>query len=82
MHFEGVYTDGDLRRTLEKELSVHDQLSEVMTFGGISVKADCLAADALNIMQQKKISAMIVVDDNNKVIGAFNMHDMLRAGLI
>lgn len=81
-HFEGVYTDGDLRRTLEKELSVHDKLSKVMTFGGISVKAECLAADALNIMQHKKISAMIVVDDDNKVIGAFNMHDMLRAGLI
>lgn len=81
-HFVGVYTDGDLRRTLEKEVSVNDQLSKVMTHGGISVTASCLAADALTIMQNKKISSMIVVDENNKVVGAFNMHDMLRAGLM
>ncbi len=78
----GVYTDGDLRRTLEHEFSVKDQLSEVMTYGGITVKAQTLAADALSLMQQKKISAVIVVDDAHKVIGAFNMHDLLRAGLI
>lgn len=81
-HFVGVYTDGDLRRTLEKEFSVKDDLSKVMTHGGISVKAECLAADALAIMQDKKISAMIVTDQDNKIIGAFNMHDMLRAGII
>ena len=78
----GVYTDGDLRRTLEQEFSVHDQLSQVMTRGGITVKAKTLAADALTLMQHKKISAVIVVDDHNKVVGAFNMHDLLRAGLI
>lgn len=78
----GVYTDGDLRRTLEHEFSVHDQLSQVMTRGGITVKAQTLAADALTLMQHKKISAVIVVDDHNKVVGAFNMHDLLRAGLI
>ncbi len=78
----GVYTDGDLRRTLEQEFSVHDQLSQVMTRGGITVKAQTLAADALTLMQHKKISAVIVVDDHNKVVGAFNMHDLLRAGLI
>lgn len=78
----GVYTDGDLRRTLEQEFSVHDKLSQVMTRGGITVKAQTLAADALTLMQHKKISAVIVVDDHNKVVGAFNMHDLLRAGLI
>ena len=78
----GVYTDGDLRRTLEQEFSVHDKLSQVMTRGGIAVKAQTLAADALTLMQHKKISAVIVVDDHNKVVGAFNMHDLLRAGLI
>lgn len=82
MHFKGVYTDGDLRRTLEKEVSVHDSLSAVMTHGGVSVAPDCLAADALNIMQQKKISAMIVLDEDGCVTGAFNMHDLLRAGLV
>ena len=53
-----------------------------MTHGGVSVAPDCLAADALNIMQQKKISAMIVLDEDGRVTGAFNMHDLLRAGLV
>ena len=81
-HFVGVYTDGDLRRTLEKDISVKDNLSKVMTCGGISVRPQTLAADALNLMQQKHINAMIVVDEQNLVVGAFNMHDMLRAGII
>lgn len=80
--FIGVYTDGDLRRSLEKEISVHTKLSDVMRHGGITVEPDCLAADALTIMQEKKISAMIVIDDQRHVVGAFNMHDLLRAGLI
>lgn len=78
----GVYTDGDLRRTLEKELSVHAKISEVMTRGGVTVKPNWLAADALALMQKKKISAMVVVDEHNKVVGAFNMHDLLRVGLV
>lgn len=79
-HFIGVYTDGDLRRTLEKQHAITENITNVMTKGGISVKPNCLAADALSIMQQKKINAMIVTDENNNVIGAFNMHDLLRAG--
>lgn len=78
----GVYTDGDLRRTLEHEFSVHDKLSAVMTQGGVTVQPQTLAADALALMQHKKISAVIVVDEHHQVVGAFNMHDLLRAGLI
>lgn len=81
-HLIGVYTDGDLRRTLEREISVHEPISKVMTQGGVSVKANWLAADALALMQQKKISAIVVVNDDNQVVGAFNMHDLLRAGLM
>lgn len=81
-HLVGVYTDGDLRRTLEKEISVHVSISQVMTQGGITVKPNWLAADAMALMQKKKISAMVVVDDDNKIVGAFNMHDLLRVGLI
>lgn len=81
-HLIGVYTDGDLRRTLEREISVHAKISEVMTKGGVTVKANWLAADALALMQQKKISAIVVVNDDNQVVGAFNMHDLLRAGLM
>lgn len=79
-HFIGVYTDGDLRRTLEKQHAISESILNVMTKGGISVKPQCLAADALSIMQQKKINAMIVTNDDNVIVGAFNMHDLLRAG--
>lgn len=81
-HFVGIYTDGDLRRTLEHHFSVEDKLSEVMTKGGVSVKANCLASEVVAIMQKKKINSIIVVDDDNKVVGAFNMHDLLRAGIV
>lgn len=80
-HFIGVYTDGDLRRTLENEHSITENISNVMTKGGISIKPNCLGADALALMQQKKINAMIVTDNDNRIVGAFNMHDLLRAGL-
>ena len=80
--FLGVYTDGDLRRSFEKEISVHEPLATVMRHGGVHVSPECLAADALAIMQEKKISAMIVTDQEQQVVGAFNMHDLLRAGLV
>ncbi len=78
----GVFTDGDVRRTLEKEISLKEKISKVMTASCSYVKAHTLAADALALMQQKKISALVVVDDDNHPIGAFNMHDLLQAGII
>ena len=78
----GVYTDGDLRRSFEKEISVHEPLATVMRHGGVHVSPECLAADALAIMQEKKISAMIVTDQDQQVVGAFNMHDLIQAGFI
>lgn len=80
--FIGVYTDGDLRRSFEKDISVNAPLAGVMHRGGVHVDQECLAADALSIMQDHKISAMIVTDKEQHVVGAFNMHDLLRSGLI
>ena len=79
----GIYTDGDLRRTLDKNTDIHSAgISEVMTCGGKTTSANKLAAEVLKMMEDHKINAMLVVDDDNRLIGALNMHDLLRAGVV
>lgn len=79
----GIFTDGDLRRAFDMDIDLkHALIADVMTKGSITVNANMLAAAALKIMDEKKINSMAVVDNNNKVVGALNMHDMLRAGVI
>ncbi len=79
----GLFTDGDLRRILEEKVDIHtDDISTVMTKTPTVAKADILAAEALKIMEDKKINGLIIVDNNNNPIGAMNMHDLLRSGLI
>jgi arabinose-5-phosphate isomerase len=79
----GIFTDGDLRRLLGNNLSLPNcEIREVMTRNSKVIHADCLAAEAMQIMQQQKISALCVVDDQQKVCGALNMHDLIRAGIV
>ena len=79
----GIYTDGDLRRTLDRNIDVHKaRISEVMTRGGKTAKASVLAAEVLKMMEDHKINALLVVDDDNRLVGALNMHDLLRAGVV
>jgi arabinose-5-phosphate isomerase len=79
----GIYTDGDLRRTLDRGLDVHSTpIHEAMTRGPRTVAAGTLAAEALRIMESGKINALLVVDDQQRPIGALNMHDLLRAGVV
>lgn len=79
----GIFTDGDLRRTLDKSADVHKTLiRDVMTRNGKTIQADHLAAEALNIMEEMKINALPVTDDDGNLVGAINMHDLLRAGVI
>ncbi|HEX5636489.1 MAG TPA: KpsF/GutQ family sugar-phosphate isomerase, partial [Gammaproteobacteria bacterium] len=78
----GIYTDGDLRRTLDKNIDVHSaKITDVMTRNCKTARASLLAAEVLKIMQDNKINAMLAVDENNKLVGALNMHDLLRAGV-
>jgi arabinose-5-phosphate isomerase len=82
-HVCGIFTDGDLRRAISHNLNIHlEKMQNNMTYPCATVKADMLAAEALNLMQDKKINALLVTDDDNKLIGAFNMHDLLRAQVI
>ena len=79
----GIFTDGDLRRTLDRSVDIHNTpINEVMTRHGKTIQADHLAAEALNIMEEMKINALPVTDDQGGLIGAINMHDLLRAGVI
>ncbi len=79
----GIFTDGDLRRILDLRVDIHQtSIAEVMTKNCITAKAEMLAAEALKIMETKKINSLLVVDADNIVIGAFNMHDLLRAGVL
>lgn len=82
-HLLGVYTDGDLRRTLDKNLDLRDiKVADVMTQGSKQIQADLLAAEAVLLMEKNKISALPVIDKDLRVIGALNMHDLLKAGVI
>lgn len=79
----GIYTDGDLRRTFEKMPDIKTALvRDFMTANCVTIAADRIASEALNIMQEKKINALMVVDENQLVQGALNMHDLLRAGIV
>lgn len=78
----GIYTDGDLRRSLTKNIDIKTvAIGEVMTKNPKSTKKDVLAAQALAQMQDDKINALAVLDDKGKVVGAVNMHDFLDAGV-
>jgi len=79
----GIFTDGDLRRTLDKSIDVHTTpMREVMTRNGRTIQPEQLAAEALNIMDELKINALPVVDESGALVGAINMHDLLRAGVL
>ena len=79
----GLFTDGDLRRVLDEKVDIHlDKISSVMTPNPIVASQDMLAAEALKIMQDKKINGLIIVDENKIPIGAMNMHDLLNSGVL
>ena len=80
---EGVFTDGDLRRALDSGIDIHQTvMRDVMTTNCRTVRPECLAAEAVRIMEQKKITALLVVDEHSQLIGALNVHDFLRAGVM
>lgn len=79
----GVFTDGDLRRALENSVNITSTtMREVMHENPKNITADRLAVDAVELMEHCKISALIVVDGEGKLVGALNMHDLLRAKVV
>ncbi len=78
----GVFTDGDLRRAMDSGVDLKTTpMSEVMTRGGWTVAPDLLASAAVAEMKQRQITALLVVADGS-LVGAFNIHDLLRAGVV
>lgn len=79
----GIYTDGDLRRTLNKNIDIHTaNITDVMTAHCQTTRSHLLAAEVLKVMEDHKINAILVVDDNDTLVGALNMQDLLRAGVV
>ena len=82
-HVEGLFTDGDLRRALEHPLDLQQAtIAELMTRNPKTIRADELAVAAVEKMDTLKINGLLVVDDANTLVGALNMHDLLRAGVV
>ncbi len=79
----GIYTDGDLRRTFEKMPDIQTApVADFMTANCVTIEAERIAGEALKLMHDRKINALMVVDREQVVQGALNMHDLLRAGVV
>jgi arabinose-5-phosphate isomerase len=79
----GVFTDGDLRRTLDQRTDVHAvTMRAVMTPGGKRVHPSDRAMAAVELLETHKITALVVVDEEQRLVGALNIHDLFRAGVM
>lgn len=79
----GIFTDGDLRRALDNGVDIQQaRMGDVMTSGGMHITETMLAAEALRLMQENRINALVVIDEDQILKGVLNMHDLLRAGVI
>ena len=78
----GIYTDGDIRRTLTKEFDINEtKLSTVISHNCHTIKKGMLAAEALAIMQKYSITSLVAIDDRDAPIAVVHIHDLLRAGI-
>ena len=79
----GIFTDGDLRRTLDAGLDPHSTpISRVMTRGSKHIGPDALAVEAVQMMEAHSIQGLLVVDTDNQLVGALNFQDLLKAGVV
>lgn len=79
----GIFTDGDLRRTLASKVDLNEtEIQDVMTKNSKTIEQDKLAAEALQVMEENAINGLVITDDNNRPIGALNMYDLLKAGVV
>jgi len=83
MQLKGIYTDGDLRRTLDTGADIHTtKIRDVMHSNCKTTSADILAAEALHLLEENKITSLLVTNDDNTLVGALNIHDLFREGLM
>ncbi|MCG8391684.1 MAG: KpsF/GutQ family sugar-phosphate isomerase [Pseudomonadales bacterium] len=79
----GIFTDGDLRRMLDRDVDIRQAtIADVMVTNPVIIEPGHLAAEALQIMESRKINGLVVCDPDHRPVGAFNMQDLLRAGVV
>jgi arabinose-5-phosphate isomerase len=78
----GVVTDGDLRRCLQRGVDFGGPVGDVMSGSPVTVAPDALAAEALRLLEERKITALVVADDDGRVIGVVHLHDLWRTQLV
>ncbi|MCH7981699.1 MAG: KpsF/GutQ family sugar-phosphate isomerase [Proteobacteria bacterium] len=79
----GIFTDGDLRRALDDGADVHaTKMRDIMHTGCKTTSADILAAEAVHILEENQITSLLVADDEQRLVGALNVHDLFRAGIM
>lgn len=79
----GVITDGDLRRSLVKGMNPHESLvRDVMSGNPVSIEPGTLAIEAVQLMQDRKIQGLLVIDDSQQLVGVLNFHDLLQSGVV
>lgn len=82
-NLQGIFTDGDLRRSIERQVDFTNTLiDDVMTANCQTISPNMLAVEAVQIMEHKAINALLVTNDRQQVVGALNMHDLLKAGVV
>ncbi|HKJ18944.1 MAG TPA: KpsF/GutQ family sugar-phosphate isomerase [Xanthomonadales bacterium] len=79
----GVFTDGDLRRTMDDGIDLHkSSITRVMTHGGKTIEPGALAIEAVQMMQEFRIQGLLVVEESGELVGALNFQDLLNAGVV
>jgi arabinose-5-phosphate isomerase len=78
----GVFSDGDLRRALDRRVDLQTPMRDIMTPGGRRIGAHELAAAAAALMEAHRITALVVTDAEQHLVGALNVHDLMRAGVV
>jgi len=79
----GIFTDGDLRRALDRRVGIHEStMADVMTRGARAIGPNELAAEAVLMMEKHAVNGLLVLDEAGRLVGALNVHDLLRAGVM
>jgi arabinose-5-phosphate isomerase len=79
----GIFTDGDLRRALDAGVDVRrTTMQEIMHAGCKTITADVLAVEAVHLMEENKITSLLVASEDSRLVGALNVHDLFRAGIM
>ncbi len=80
-HLLGIFTDGDLRRTLDQNFSMDMPIDQVMTKTPVTLPVNTSAAEALEFMELKKVNQLLMTDNEQRLIGVITLHDLIQAGV-